>query len=182
MAKTPNSSAASPMTGADFLKRKDWRTVADYCADDDVRSATAAALLADATKMANLQAALDDAAGMVEGAALAGNRYTPADLAALTGVGRAFLLRLIADLAMGLLVERRPDKKLPVPPSFERAQAELEDLRFGKLIFGLQEAADAGQMDLDAETEVQATDRNLTSTQCQRFFGRRGNRNPPNYS
>lgn len=169
MAKIPNSQPASYLTVDEFLKRKDWRTVADFVSDADVR-VTQSSLTSDA----NLQAVLDDAAGMVEAACLAGNRYQPADLAALTGVAKAFRDRLIADLAMGLLIERRPDKKTPLPQSFERALAELEDLRFGKWIFGLKETQDAGLMDFEKDNENIREDRNLTTYKASRFFGSRG--------
>lgn len=174
MAQTPNSSSSSYLSAAEFLKRKDWRTVADFCSDNDTRL-TQGALLTNA----NLQSLLDDAAGLVECACLPANRYTPADLAALTGVGQKLLYRLIADLAEGLMIERRPDKKRPVPPSFERAMGILDALRTGEKIFPLQEAMNAGNVATEQESERDVTDRNLTVTQAARFFGRRANRNPP---
>lgn len=179
MAKTPNSNSSSYLTAAEFLKRKDWRTIADLCSDDDRRPATAAAFLADATKLANLQALLDDAAGMVEAACLKGNCYTPEDLAALTGVGQKLLYRLIADLTEGYAIERRPDRKRPTPPAYERALELLDMLATGQRIFPTVESMDAGNPEIEVEDAAIVEDRALTTYRADRFFGRRNNRIDP---
>ena len=78
---------------------------------EDKTTASTSQILASA----KVAAALGDAAGMIDGACLAGERYTPEDLAGMAALedddpavnGRDLLLRLNCSLAYGLLVQLR---------------------------------------------------------------------------
>lgn len=182
MTLTPNSQPASYLSATEFLKRCDARTVGDFCSDTGTRATTAELLNPSTAAGGNLQALLDDAAGMLESACLAGHRYEAADLASLDGVSHKLLYRILTDLTRGLMIERRPDKTVPIPPSFERAMQMLDKLRTGEAIFSFSETQSAGEMTDIQEAEKRVVDRNLSVTQLSRYFGRRGNRNPPSPS
>lgn len=171
MPSTPNTSAVSYLPVGELLKRVDWRTIADFVSDAGTRGAQST-LATDP----NVAALLLDASGMVESACLAGNRYLPVDLAALTGAGQAYLFRLIADVFVGLMIRRRPDKALPVPVCYEDAMQQIEKLRGGDRIFSFQESMDAGGVHHEVESAQVVEDRDLLTLQADRFFGRRADR------
>src|SRR5262245_52150821 len=114
------------------------------------------------------------ASGEVEMSCVAGGRYTVADLAALTGASLRALKGLVADRAHYHLTKRRyPDRKIEDIPGAVDSKETLDRLRLGEIIFGLQEVADAGQMDaIDVSTGSDGVDRRLT-TKFSRLFGRR---------
>jgi hypothetical protein len=144
--------------------------VADFLSDVGTRDVAGAA---GSTVLATL---LKQASGEVEAACLKGNRYRVADLQALTGNSLEMLRGLVAALALGLLVRRRPDLRRGPFPQAEEARQELGRLAAGEAIFGLQEVADAGEASHEAEDAADVEARNLSSYQARRFFGRRGNR------
>lgn len=82
------------------------------------------------------QAALDAAAGMINSAALEAERYTVADLQALTGVDLAYLVNLNCVLAYWLLLKRVGQGN---PPPAEAVQAfeDLERLKKGERVFNV---------------------------------------------
>ncbi len=169
MAKTPLTNATSYLSPADFLKRKDARVIGDLVGDAGSR-VSAAALLTDP----NVLAALGDASGEVESMCLLGGRYTPADLAALTGNAQGFLSKLVAELAFCQLWTRRyPDKERA--DTCQWAQDTLERLADGEQMFGFQETADAGTVLSVVEDMDDVQTRNLVTSQAGRFFGRRSN-------
>lgn len=171
MAQTPLSQASPGyLTVANFLLRCDQRTVADLVSDDGTAVDTSTLATND-----KLIAALVDASGLVEGSAMRGGKYSPSDLAALTGVAAGRLYRLITEIAVRYLYERRPDKG-PAPEMSKLALEELELLRKGESVFGTVETFAAQSMDHEVETSRRVVDRDGTSFQSRRFFGRRSNR------
>jgi hypothetical protein len=176
MTKTISSSTTRYLPVAQFLRRVDQTIVAQLCSDDPDNPVEVGDLASDD----NLAAAIMDAEGEVEAAALLGERYTKEDLQALaastTAAATGKLWRLISDIAWVLLWERRPNKNLPPPPSLERSNAWLEQLALGKRIFGFAEAADAGLMDIQTETATDVQERNGSTFIADRLFGRRANR------
>jgi hypothetical protein len=96
-----------------MLKPYDSRLLGDLVTDTGQR-VQPYALLADP----NLQAALDDAAGMIDAAVFVNNRYASVDLAGLTGQDLAFLLRLNSDLALILLMQRRGSDAVSKLPQY----------------------------------------------------------------
>lgn len=165
MPQTPLTSALGYCTIAEFLNFADLRTVGDLVSDTDERE----------TSLTNndvLLAAIQRASGMVESAAVIGNRYLPSDLAALTGSAQQLLIGLVADLVIGILYKRRPNKGDP-PGSYKEALDMLQQLREGERIFPTQESADAGLPEHQIETPIDVENRNGLSVVAHRYFGRR---------
>lgn len=169
--KTVLTSSTSYCSVAEFLKRVDVRTVGDLASDDTTR-VEASAL----TTNEKVLTALEDASGEVESAALLGERYTPDDLNALTGMAQAKLQRLVADIAMALMIERRPSLKVPPPPGIERTQEWLNMMAQGERIFGFQEVAEAGHLDHEVLTKDEVEDRAGLVYQARAYFGTRVDR------
>lgn len=92
-----------------------------------------------------MAAALLRASGEVELSCFRGGRYTPTDLADLTGASEAALKGLVCDLAFYHLANRRIPNASEMA-GYKEAQELLKALRDGEIIFGLQESADAGVM------------------------------------
>jgi hypothetical protein len=119
---------ASWLTAEQFLQGVDERTVSDFLSDggqvlarDQVLASTI------------LDELLDRAMGRVAAALLSAYRYTQAELDALTGVDAAHLRDITSDVALALLVRRRPAAN----ESFARICREnsdkvLQDIRDGK--------------------------------------------------
>jgi hypothetical protein len=166
---TPNSQPTSYLSAAELVKRCDARTLGDLVSDAGQR-VDAAALLTHP----NLLAALDDASGEVEAACTMGQRYDPLDLAALTGVSRARLYRLLARLTVCLLWERRPDKG-PLPDAYKQALDDLRLLAEGERVFGLVEHQAAGRAGHHVEDARDVADRNGVAFVARGYFGRRVN-------
>lgn len=137
---TPISAASSYASVADLINAHDATQIGNWATDTRV-TLTPTQLLSDTV----VAAALNRASGEVEMACFAGGRYSPLDLQSLTGVSAVALKGLVADLAFYHLGKRR----VPEPEKisgYEEARKMLEALREGTLIFGFQEAADAGAM------------------------------------
>ncbi len=183
---TPLTSSTSYCSISRFFAFHDWRIAADAVMDDDQSPRPSKAALLDSTGAYGsvIDAALQAASGEVESACLAGNRYSPTILASLTGVGLAFLEKLVADLGFWRLCQRR----MPIGANIENvpgaklAMETLERLRKGEQIFSFQEAADAGLPDVaePAESNSWQGDR-LIVREAGRFFGTRGRDRSRNY-
>lgn len=165
---TPLSNSTSYCTPGEFLKRYDANQVGDLVSDGKVR-VPATALLTDP----NVQAALDTASGDVEAACLVAGKYTPTDLAALTGVSQKLLYGIISDLAYWRLVVRRYPGAT-ITDAAKGGMVMLERLRFGERIFGLQEQADAGLPASTFPTITQLYTPGFASMVARRYFGIRG--------
>lgn len=125
---------------ADMIARYDVRTLGDLVADDGTR-VDATTLLTDD----NLQAALDDASGEFEAAMQQLRRYTPAELAALTGNSLALRKRIVCKLAMGMLWERRQYIDLEkAEEAMDAARKIMERLRKGEILFDVTANVEAG--------------------------------------
>ena len=168
---TPSSSASSYCSGAEFLLYYDVRVVGDLLADDGTQVASGS--VAGNSKLAECLLA---GSGDVEAACLVAERYTPTDLAALTGAADALLRRIVAALAMQYLRQRRarPDDKLL--PEFEWAQKFLDRLRLGEKIFGFTEVQEAGQMAGREDSFSKRQESNGMVYQASPFFGNRAYR------
>lgn len=124
---------ASYASASDLLARFDNTVVAQLCADDDQEVPAE-----DLATNTNLLAALADASGDVESAMLIGERYTTAQLDALTGNSLGKLKRITSTIAMAYLLERRPVVHLSnAEKLLERAEQYLEQLRTGQRIFNV---------------------------------------------
>jgi len=168
---TPNSAASSYATPSDMLDHYDIRTVADLINDTSVRTGGSpnpvpATVEADP----KLVKALNAAAGIIEAATLRSKRYFVADLQALDGCSKEFLIQINCDLAMGLLYRRRPDKG-QIPPFFTAAMAWLDQLANGERVFSFEENEDAGLPRAYVETAADVEERAMVAQQACRYFG-----------
>jgi len=93
---------------------------------------------------ANLAQLLLAASGTIEAALFRGNKYTPTDLANLTGSSVVYLQKLTADLVVADLLSRRNPGTDSLPLACKQALRALEALEDGVWIFGIQERANAG--------------------------------------
>ncbi len=168
--KSVLSSLTTYLPAAEFLKRCDHRTTGDLCSDADSRVSAANLLTND-----NLTAALQDASGLVESAALVGGRYTPDDINALAGNGLRYLYRLITIITRAFLVDRRPTIGVPMPVGFDWAMNQLQLLREGQRIFSFSETADAGLPAHHEMTPDEVETRRLTTIEARNLYGTRSN-------
>lgn len=164
---TPISSSTSYASASDLLNSYDATKIGQYATDTGV-TLTPGAILTD-TKVA---AALLRASGEVEMSCYRGGRYTPTQLAALTGASAAALKGLVCDLAYYRLAKRRiPNAEETT--GYKEAQEVLKALRDGELVFGLQETAEAGAMDTVDISTNQRGQLNRPTDILRRYFGRR---------
>ncbi len=111
---------------------------------------------------------------MIEAACLVTERYSVQDLQSLYSTGgnsASFLIRLTCDLAVGLLMERRPYLEREPPPQFTRALEWLQQLREGERIFAFAEASEAGDPQVAQQSQLDLQIANRATYQASRFFG-----------
>lgn len=154
-------------TPAEFLQRFDARIFGDVVSDEDT-PVTPQQLLDDP----NLQAALDDASGDIEAACLVGERYTPDDLAGLTGNSLFHLKRICCDIAAAYLLRRRPsDNPEADDARLELAEKHLMKLRTGENVFWRGDDADqAGTVDTTGPSTVQLDNLNTIRSRTQNYY------------
>lgn len=169
MAKTVLTSATSYASASDLIKAHSADQIGQWCQDSKL-TLTAGMIMADAT----VAAALLRASGMVEAYALRGGRYTPQDLAALTGAGQAMLIGLVVDLAYYLLARRRlKAKDAEDVAGYDVIKDTLTALGEGSAIFGFQEIVDAGVMSTVDTAKDSRNLKNRPTDIASRYFGRR---------
>jgi hypothetical protein len=170
MVQTPLTTATAYASAADLMVYHDERRVGDLVPVDDTR-ASPAAIAGSGIVTAHLLAA----SGRVEAACIAGARYTPADLSALTGAAAAMLKELVCHLAFMSLLARRHDTALADKDValMTWTQDALERLRKGEWVFGTNEQAAASKLDtIDLRERSDGQKDRLTDT-ARRFFGSR---------
>jgi len=160
----------SRLTPAEFLKRYDPRDIGDLCGDDG-QQIDRVALLTDA----NLQAALDDADGVIDVALIAGGRYTAANLAALTGASLNHLYRITAQITLTYLWDRRPMHRIEErKAAMAVAEATLKMLRFGENVFAIPAGnITAGNPSIGGPTTVEVESLNLIRDRATGVYPRR---------
>jgi len=113
---------------------------------------------------------------MVESACFVANKYSVADLQALTGQSLVLLQGLVADLAWWKLKQRRGGSsgtQVEISQGDTLAWKMLDDLREGKRLFGLQDQMNAGNPEVYFTNIGDLQLLNLTTLQAGRFFGQR---------
>lgn len=180
MAITPLSTTTPYCSAVNFLVLFDWRAVRQCLHDGKTSDAVTYANLIDATteEGARLVEILKVASGEIEAAVMIGGKISPTDLAALTGASASFLRSIVADLAIGRCYMHRPQEN-PWKEQTTTARQLLNALAQGEMIFGTQEAVNAGLIDLRADTPANVENRNGMVVQMQGYFGTRGNRRGP---
>lgn len=169
---------AAYATGANLVERYDIDQVGDLATDD--RDELDRALV---PTNANVLAALLDASGEIDTALLAGGRYTPAELAALTGNTVNHLIRITCDIAFANLIQRRPDRlnKELADAYRKTASGWLEKLRRGENVFGIQTVIDSGQLDIVTVQAVEIENLNLLPGRMAPYFPGTAQRTPRGY-
>ena len=166
------SGGTAYLPASELLKRVDVRWFQDMLSDSGSRVAAD-----NVATNVNLLAILDDVFGEFEAAVTLGKRYTKADLALLAAsatVARARMYRLLSDLVVLRVWQRRPDKG-PIPDRVKKVEEELRRIQDGYALLGTPtEHQEAGLVQSRVETPQQVRERNGAVTQAGRFFGRRG--------
>lgn len=168
---TPVSGSSPYCSATQFLNRYDVRTVAECLSDTDTPLDVSA--VPTDTKLAAL---LKGSSGKLEAAALLGGKYTPADLASLTGNMSEWIADIVADLTAPKVLGRRFMEFPEYAERLKEANGVLQALSEGRLIFGLQEVIDAGLIDDEVESASTVEARRMITFQASRYFGTRANR------
>lgn len=154
-------------TGNDLIERYDIDLVGDLGTDNREPVDRAAI-----PSLPFIATALLDASGEIDVALQSGARYSPADLAALTGNSVNKLKRITCDIAMALLLQRRTD--LQYQELAERvasiARSHLAALARGENVFGIPAVTEAGIMSMQHVSSVDIDSRNNLTTRMSRVF------------
>lgn len=134
-------------TSADMQNYCDVRQVCELVSDTDE-----AVLIGDLAANAVLTALLLAAEGDFNTAALNGNRYTVAQLEAMTGSGKQRLVELICRMTFLKLVRRRGQWTDQEGKWDEAINKQLTDLATGKAIFPIQDNLDASNAGMASAT------------------------------
>ncbi len=152
----------------DLTARFDERTIKDLVSDSGEP-------VADLSSDLKAQAALDDASGRIDAAVTVAQHYSPTDLAALTGTDQAMLKRLTCELAMLFLMGRRQEAWLG--NDYERIEKRCEDqldrLRKGERLFGMEVNRNAGLPTIDGPTTVGYHQLHLLRGRTHNFYPQR---------
>jgi phage gp36-like protein len=154
-------------SSTDLTNRYDYRLIADLCSDE-MTELTLGQVLAEA----KVSSALDDAAGEIVVGLQTGGNYKEEDLEELDGLNRSHLIRVNCDLAMCLLIQRRPNRiNLETAEKIcETARQHLNRLRKGENIFGIPEKIESGNLSVAHMSAVQLEGLNLIPDRMSRYF------------
>lgn len=141
---------AAYATADDMIARYDSRTLGELVTDDGQRAEEV-----ELSTNAKMTTALSTATGHVNAACLRGNRYTVAELEALTGESAEYLNDIVCAQAFWILWRRRPygDDALRKAAK-EEADMALEQLRTGDMVFDVDAVKDAGIPQIDTIARV----------------------------
>jgi hypothetical protein len=165
------SAAIVYCTNSEFLARYDARRVGDLLSDSGEAIATG-----DLPSNGVLTELLGDASSLILSAASVANRYTPADLAGFLETNhpaRRLLIRLVADLAFGLLLKRRGYDAAAISsmaPGYLEGLQTLDLIRKGERIFPAEAFAVEGTPKHSSFPNPPGTPR-LVTTQTRIFPG-----------
>ena len=116
--------------------------------------------------------ALADSSGQVDAALSVGKQYIVEDLEDLTGTALALLKRIVCQLAMIYLMERRQENlgSERLKSMTEAVEEYLDKLRSGDRIFGIPANLDASLPDLDGPSTLNHANMNLITTRTRNFY------------
>lgn len=160
---------ASYVDSDDLTARYDSRTVAQLASDTNAPVA-----LSNLGTDPNVSAAVDDAEGEVVAALLVGGRYASDDLSSLTGTAQAYLKRIICEIAMLRLLQRRPKLDPRLYEQLEKVrETHLKTLQDGKAIFGGNDAdIEASRAVVDGISTSDMININSIRVRKERYFPR----------
>lgn len=164
-------------TGSDLIARYDIDVVGQLAWDE--REELDREVIA---THANVLTALEDASGEIDVKLIAGGRYTPAQLSALTGNSLSLLKRITCAIAMSCLFERRPSTAFDELAEKVAKQSRdwLKSLASGDNVFGIPDAANgqAAVMVFDTVSAIDIENRNLMTARMPRYFPSTAQRTP----
>lgn len=159
-------------TPADMTKRFDQNTLKDLCSDSGTP-------VADLSTDANLLALLDDATGAVKSALLNGGLYTADDLDDIADESESFLKRIVCDLALAYLIQRRPEKYgKNTWEAIDRCNAALDQFRAGARVFELDGQIAAGLPTIDGPRQSTYRRLNMLPDRTRNYYPHRQQRLP----
>lgn len=159
-------------TASDLTARFDKNILADLAGDD--------AAPADPLNSPRVARALEGASGEINAAARMGGRYSPEELAALSGDDLEFLKDVTCQLALLRLVGTRIQTigELAHKTLRDAADRILDDLRAGRLVFGTPAAERAQTPGVDGPTVLDYERLNLLPDRVRNYYPSRGSRLP----
>ena len=135
-------------TGEDLIQRYDVRTIAALAWDEGEQMD-----LADVATHPNVLTALEDASGEMDVNLIVGGRYTPAQLAGITGNSLSHRKRITCAVAMAALFERRPGLLTETSEAIAKtARGHLASLARGENVFGIVELENGAAANVSVET------------------------------
>jgi phage gp36-like protein len=151
-------------TPADLLARYNLQVIGQLASDTST-ALTALQILTDP----NVQAALDDAAGVIDGALLRGQRYSVVDLTTLTGNSLALLKRINCDGAFINLWKRKSwdGQEERLDRAMEDFEKMLRKLATGEEIFNVPSDIEAGVPEITGPTSVEYEQLNTIASRCR---------------
>lgn len=145
-------------TVTDLIDRFDSRDLGDLASDGNAQ-VSEASLKTDR----KIAAALADASGEIDAALLVGGRYTPMELANVTGFSKSHLVRITCDIAAARLMGRRMGRDIEkLKMMVEQAEGHLERLRNGENVFNLTDQKSAGSPSATGLTALDYQDPSAT--------------------
>lgn len=153
-------------TGSDLIERYDVRLIGDLATDLGSTLPTE-----EVPNHPNVLAALEDAMGEMVVALVVGQKYTEDELLGLTGYSLSHAKRINCDIAMALLIKRRPIVAEDQAESVSKQSRDhLKRLRDGENVFGIPAVVEAGNLSLSTPSSVDITNLNLLTERMGRFF------------
>lgn len=162
---------ASP---SDLIERHDPRLVNDLANDENVRQSRG-----DLQTNSRVLTALSDASASVASALSVGRMMSPEQLDALTGDNQSLLKRIVCDIAMSFLYDRRPSLNADEYERYTRmAERHLDRLRKGDAVFTIESAIQGTEVTLDGPSQVDYSRINLLPDRVPNTFPARSSRLP----
>ena len=174
MAQTPNSTATPYISAADFLLCYSQSIVGDMLRASPQSPPPSYLAILDTTNPAGakLDFHLKIGAGDIEAACAVSRRYTPEDLAALTGASQTLLKKLNAARGMWSLTQflKPMTARLEDVPYAKESAEIIQLLCDGARIFGFDESMDAGLPSVQAPSQSQLVTPNALGYVAPRLF------------
>jgi phage gp36-like protein len=160
-------------TTENLTERYDYRLIGDLCSDEQTER-TIGQVLVDPKAIASIE----DASGEILTNLQAGGNYSQADLEGLTGLNQSHLVRVCCDIAMALLIQRRPNRinNEIADKVSEKAKEHINRLRKGENIFGFPAKLEAGVLQVAHMSVSQIEAMNLIPDRMGRYFPDQGQR------
>lgn len=158
----------------DLHVRYDWREIGDLISDSNEQISVVDQITVGTTPNGLLLQILSDAGGDVEAALLASGRYENTDLFDLAGNSASLLKRIICEIAIAYIYERKPFYKSERTEQYSKAkEGHLKRLADGVNVFNLPLLIEAGMPDVTGPSTIDYQNLNLTTDRCTNYYPRR---------